>query len=939
MGNSPDITDPLTILTYKDTAGVCVPQRSDAGAINVAGCCAAPGRRGCSGNAANGFAFPACLSLDATLTLDSYNAGILCALPSVSVDPVLPTLGQTGTDMTFYVTSDIHFFRRTYNLTDQITHVKVLNNFFSTAAIWPAGTGIPANTAVDKPLAVVIDGDITTHGLAQDLGAFRINYERGTVPASIQYPVLFGIGNHETVSDETPENAKRMFDYLQARMANTHIDPTSGDYSWDWQGVHMVQLNTWAGDQTSAYAHVSDGLAWLANDLKTYVGNTTRPVMLFEHYLLKNVYPWRVSDTANDDFFPTDENAIDSTGAKTGLGYETFWKIIQSYNVIGMFGGHDHCLGIYNTMLSTLPLTGSIYPDLKGYGVPLDDYDDGSGGDTNGGAGEVAGVGNACPATTINGESIPQTAVASFLAVHVNQHYLDVGAVSWTGDGSAPYFDPAEGLPTGALACRKRINSQFVAAPSSVMVTQTANGYSVVSSADTPAGIPVALQFNSRSGVTGFNFVDACADPTDTGANNLYLLVNGENSLTANTAYSVAGTETGTSSVTHPVGSHTTTSDNVPLLSGSVNGVIPAAVLLTPLSGVTPSSFQHTTATAPANDSVTVYGPPGTAFSTQVSYAGSADNWISLMPASGTFNAYGIATIAIQYTTPPTGFGSTSTANIAITSTGTGVIQNVAVTIVQPSLSLLLSTLSIYQGGSVTFTAALTPASAGVLMNFTTGTTLLGSAQTDANGIATFAYAANSLGTFPVVATINAASLNSPSVTLTVGPPVSLVASPTQITILPGKVGTVLVSLTPFGGFTGPVTITCNSPVTYMTCTPATFTIALSSAATTSTAMTIGVAATTSSLDHSSGNSLFALLAPFGLLCLGLTQKRGHTLLRASLIALVAAVSLVSLTGCGRKITLSVPSPGQSPSGSQVVTITAITAGATSTASVTVNFQ
>jgi Calcineurin-like phosphoesterase len=910
--NSPNITDPLTMLTYKDSAGACTPQRADAGAANVTGCCAAPGRRSCAGNGTNGYSLPACLSVDPSLKPDAYGIGTLCTLAAPAIDPVISTLGQTGTEMTFYVTSDIHFFRRTYNLTDQITHVQVLNNFFSTGADWPVNSGIPANTAVAQPLAVIIDGDFTTHGLPEDLGAFRVNYERGTIPASLQYPVLFGLGNHETVSDETPDNAQRMFDYLQTRMANTHIDPQSGNYSWDWQGIHFVQLNTWAGDKTSVYVHASDGLTWLDNDLRTYVGNSTKPVMLFEHYMLADVIPSRVATTANDDFFPADSNAIDSLGNKTGQGYESFFNIVKNYNIIAMFGGHDHCLGVTSSLLTSLPVKGKVYPAVSGYGVAIDDFDDGSGGDTHGTGGQVAGVGNACAATTIDGQSITQTAVASFLVTHVNQQYLDVAAVSWTGDGSTPYFDQAEGLPTAALACHKRINTQFIAAPPGITITQTTSGYSVLSSSATPANIPVALKFGSKSGVSGFNFVDNCADPGDRGANNLYFLVNGEDSLAANTAYAVAGTRT--------------------------VSVTPTAVLLTPLSGATPATFQHITAAAPANDAFVVYGPPNTAFTTQITYSGTATGWLALSATTGTFNAYGVAALTIQYTTPVGGFG-TSAATIQITASATSVVQSVAVSITEPTVALALSSATAYQGEAVTLTATLSPVLAGTTIRFTNGSTLVGTAQTNAAGIATYIYTASATGTFSFVAGISGSNAaGSPAQTLTVGLPVTLAVSPNPITILPGSSGAVTASLTPYAGFTGSATLVCSVPVSYITCTVASPTLAISSSAPASAVATIQVAATTSSLaTRSHGGVFFAMLMPITLLGLARHTKKRRRRLHSVLLLVLGAAVFAGIAGCGSGGTP--PSSSPHPSGSQLITFTATAAGSAQSATITVNFQ
>jgi len=286
-----DLTDPLQVLTFKDEGGQCVPQKDVANkpsavAEYAAGCCAAPGRRGCVNTPSSSQTFPVCFNIDPSLLPDPYgNPGSYCSFAASVPDPALDSIGRDGKDSTFYVTSDLHFFRRNFNLTDQLQHVQVIKNFNSTKPLWPSGTGAATNTSIEAPAAVIIDGDMTTYGSPEDLGAFRLNWERGTVPSSIQYPILFGLGNHELNSDETADNAHRMFDYLQARMSNMHIDPDSGNYSWDWNGVHMVQLNTWAGDKTSYYVHPSNGLAWLKNDLETYVGKTTRPVMFFQHYL------------------------------------------------------------------------------------------------------------------------------------------------------------------------------------------------------------------------------------------------------------------------------------------------------------------------------------------------------------------------------------------------------------------------------------------------------------------------------------------------------------------------------------------------------------------------------------------------------------------------------------------------------------------------------
>lgn len=672
-----NLTDPLQVLTFKDGGGECVPQKAvDNDPHDLAkygsGCCAAPGRRGCV-HSSSDTTYPVCFNLDHALLADPYGSGEVCSLPSPSPDPELSTIGREGHDVTFYVTSDLHFFRRTFNLTDQLRHVQVVKNFYSTKALWPAGTGLATGTPIQKPVAVIVDGDMTTYGAADNLGAFRTTWERGTVPDSIQYPILFGLGNHELNSDETPDDTHRMFEYLQARMANTHIDPESGNYSWDWNGVHMVQLNTWAGDKTSEYVRPSDGLGWLKNDLETYVGNSTRPVMFFQHYLFTAVNTSKSISPTNDDYWPTDANAIDAAGNKTGKGYETWFSIIKNYNVIGMFGGHDHCLGVTSSDLANLPVTGPTYPEVAGYGLPIDDFDDGSGGDTRGTVAqdpgqEDAGVGNPCKATEVYGRKIAQTAVGSFLVTHLSDHYLDVATVSWNDKTSAPYFDRAEGMPGALASCRKRINSQYIAAPGNFQVVKTSTGYTVTSTSGSRPDIPVALSFGSHAGVTGFDFADNCGDPGDKGANHVFYLVNGEQPMFPGKSYSVAVSTT-------TAGESTDT---------------PQVVLLTPLSGVSvPSLHHHLHVTSPSSsatidplfDIFTVYGPPGESARAQISYSGAASNRLTIEPMSTQFDGFGTASFIAHYRlfSPTSGLKGAShfKATISVETGGTGVIQTI----------------------------------------------------------------------------------------------------------------------------------------------------------------------------------------------------------------------------------------------------------------------
>jgi hypothetical protein len=128
-----------------------------------------------------------------TLKGDPYGNGPVCTLSAPGINSNLGLIGLSGSDITFYVTSDLHYFRETFNLTDQLMHLRQLNNYPSTHPVWPSGTGAFTGTAVAPRAALIIDGDLTTEGQDPQLGAYRLNYEQGRIPAGIQYPVLFGL--------------------------------------------------------------------------------------------------------------------------------------------------------------------------------------------------------------------------------------------------------------------------------------------------------------------------------------------------------------------------------------------------------------------------------------------------------------------------------------------------------------------------------------------------------------------------------------------------------------------------------------------------------------------------------------------------------------------------------------------------------------------------
>jgi len=258
----------------------------------------------------------------------------------------------------------------------------------------------------------------------------------------------------------------------------------------------------------------------------------------------------------------------------------------------------------------------------------------------------------------------------------------------------------------------------------------------------------------------------------------------------------------------------------------------------------------------------------------------------------------------------------------------------ITVTPITANLVLTLSPSTIYTGGSVTLSAAVTPAAAGDTVTFLNGTTTIGTGVTNAAGVATYALTAGAtVGTellsASVPATGNYSSATSAIKTLNVVNPVSLVLPTTTIEITHGTSGTVTFAVQPGGGYVGAVNLSCVTSASYVTCSPKTEVVGVTGQTATSVTSTIGVNLTAAALDHpGKGDSPYwAMLLPLGVL--GLIGTRRRTWRISAALILLAGITFGGLLGCAG-------TPSSAPTGSQTVTYTGTSDGLTQTLVVTV---
>src|SRR5262249_21662050 len=131
--------------------------------------------------------------------------------------------------------------------------------------VWPTSIDGQSTGFVGGPIAaprgVVLVGDITGWGTAPlEIPTFRHYFAAGAPPDSIDFPAYVGLGNHDVDSADRSPNVAAAYramywEYVDSRhrgpgapVPTTAFDDASHNYSWDWDGVHLVQTHRFAGD-------------------------------------------------------------------------------------------------------------------------------------------------------------------------------------------------------------------------------------------------------------------------------------------------------------------------------------------------------------------------------------------------------------------------------------------------------------------------------------------------------------------------------------------------------------------------------------------------------------------------------------------------------------------------------------------------------------------
>jgi cytolysin (calcineurin-like family phosphatase) len=254
----------------------------------------------------------------------------------IALTLVLMAGSSSRTDGFFFlVVSDSHYGRsdRQKNL-ETIGRMNLMEN-----------TDLPGwfSGRVGKPLGVIHCGDILDSPADSSWQQFEADYGLNG-DAKLRFPVYETFGNHDGGLNQVVRQA--FIRRNPRRPALTSISENGLNYSWDWNGVHFVNLGSYAGNEwidSCGWCHYFrdpfreplHSRDFLRQDLLRNVGASGRPVVLVQHY------GW-------DDF---------SKLWWTQPDRDSLSAVIKPYQVIGIFHGHSHA--VENRIWNGIPVWSS----------------------------------------------------------------------------------------------------------------------------------------------------------------------------------------------------------------------------------------------------------------------------------------------------------------------------------------------------------------------------------------------------------------------------------------------------------------------------------------------------------------------------------------------------------------------------------------------------
>jgi cytolysin (calcineurin-like family phosphatase) len=195
------------------------------------------------------------------------------------------------------------------------------------------GLPLPVNVGpawVGTPRGVVLNGDLLDRGFEKDAAGHWAEWVRdyglNGADGRLAFPVYEGFGNHDGGPTRSVTRAA-VRERNKTRVGLSGISANGLHYSWDWDQVHLVQVNLFGGDGPDDVQNVSksehnpeEALEFLRQDLAARVGASGRPVIVFQHFSwIGGMSDWWTMEAK-----------------------DRFHAVVAPYNVAALINGHSH---------------------------------------------------------------------------------------------------------------------------------------------------------------------------------------------------------------------------------------------------------------------------------------------------------------------------------------------------------------------------------------------------------------------------------------------------------------------------------------------------------------------------------------------------------------------------------------------------------------------
>ena len=208
-------------------------------------------------------------------------------------------------NVTFLSTSDCHYREPDHRggCNNDLDRASIDEMNLITTIAWPDKLG---TDKIGKPRGVVALGDLIDDGDRAEAGRkisaeqyklFAADFGLDGTDGVLKYPVFEGWGNHDGPPIGKEKNGFSSQGEIKRRNALrlekkliSNVSENGLHYSWNWDDVHLVQLNIYPADKQNDNVHYSKdwhnpqgALAFLKADLAKNVGTSGRPVILMAH--------------------------------------------------------------------------------------------------------------------------------------------------------------------------------------------------------------------------------------------------------------------------------------------------------------------------------------------------------------------------------------------------------------------------------------------------------------------------------------------------------------------------------------------------------------------------------------------------------------------------------------------------------------------------------